>query len=206
MDYLTKSRYFELIAKEKNLELKGTSLYWENKSEYFELKSYKIILEEQFFYENRFQYIQLIKKYIDEKINCYTFQWDFFDLYHSHLKISDESIENLNQSIISSLNSIENWSSNISFLKDSKMENFSSLLDDLVSLCNALDDGLIEDRFDLEIKKIYSNMQKFTESPSVFYDDSRVLRDRMIFFSIIIFLSSSLLNPELFNFFSNIFS
>lgn len=30
----------------------------------------------------------------------------------------------------------------------------------MVPLCDALDDGLTKDRFDLEIKKIYSNIEK----------------------------------------------
>ena len=151
MNSSNKSRYFELVAKDKNLEMKGTSLYNENRSEYDELVSYRIILENQVFYENRFQYIELIQKYIDGKINCYTLQWDFFDLYNNHLEIHDKLIENLNQSGISS---------NISFWKDSKMENFSLLVDEMVPLCDALDDGLTEDRFDIEIKKIYSKMEK----------------------------------------------
>lgn len=70
MNYLDKSRYFELVAKDKNLEIKGTSLYEENKSECLELLSYQIIVSEQVFYENRFQYIDLIKKYLDGEINC----------------------------------------------------------------------------------------------------------------------------------------
>ena len=151
MNYLDKSRYFELVAKDKNLEIKGTSLYEENKSECLELLSYQIIVSEQVFYENRFQYIDLIKKYLDGEINCYTFQWDFFDLYQNHNEICDKLIEYLNQSGISS---------NISFSKDSKMENFSSLVGKMVFLCDALDDGWREDRFDLEIKKIYSNIEK----------------------------------------------
>ena len=120
MNYFHKSRYFELVAKDKNLKLKNNSLYNENRSEYQELVSYQIILEEQVFYENRFQYIDLIKKYIDGKINCYTFQWDFFDLHRSHSKILDNLIENLNQSAISNevselgklkgFQSIDNWS------------------------------------------------------------------------------------------------
>lgn len=151
MNNLTKSRYFELVAKDKNLEIKGSSLCSENKPEYYELVSYQIILSEQVFYANRFQYIDLIQKYIDGKINCYTFQWDFFDLYYNHLEIYDKLIENLNQSGISS---------NINFSKDSKKENFSLLVEEMVPLCNAFEDGLTEDRFDLEIKKIYSKMEK----------------------------------------------
>lgn len=67
MNSLNKSRYFELVAKDKNFETKGTSLYYENNSEYHELLSYQIILAKQVFYANRFQYI-------DGEINCYTFE------------------------------------------------------------------------------------------------------------------------------------
>ena len=146
----SKSRYFELVAKEKDLETESTSLYYESRAEYRELLSYQIILEEQFFYENRFQYIDLIQKYLDGKINCYRLQWDFFDLYYDHLAISDKSIEILNQS---------GMSSNINFSKDSKMENFSSLVGKMVFLCDALSDDLTEERFDLEMKKIYSTAE-----------------------------------------------
>lgn len=52
MNSLNKSRYFELLAKDKILKTKGTSLYYENRSEYSELLSYQIILEKQVFYEN----------------------------------------------------------------------------------------------------------------------------------------------------------
>ena len=75
----SKSRYFELVAKKKDLKTKGTSLYYENRADYIELLSYQTILEQQVFYENRFQYIDLIQKYLDGKINCYRLQWDFFD-------------------------------------------------------------------------------------------------------------------------------
>ena len=44
--------------------------------------------------------------------------------------------------------------------KDSKMENFSSLVGKMVPLCDALSDDLREERFDREIKKIYSKIEK----------------------------------------------
>lgn len=52
MNSLNRFRYFELVAKDKNLEIKDTSLYDENESEYLELLSYQIILEKQVFYQN----------------------------------------------------------------------------------------------------------------------------------------------------------
>ena len=55
MNNLNKSRYFYLLAKDKDLQLKESSLYESNRSEYSELLDYKIILSDQVFYDNRFQ-------------------------------------------------------------------------------------------------------------------------------------------------------
>ena len=46
----------------------------------------------------------------------------------------------------------------------------------------------------------------FLKEISFEYDDRQVLKNTLIFFSIVSFLSYSFLNPELLNFFSNIFS
>ena len=90
MNNLNKSRYFYLLAKDKDLQLKGSYLYESNRSEYSELLDYKIILSKQVFYDNRFQYIDLIQKYLDGKINCSEFQLNFFELYQNHNKIVDK--------------------------------------------------------------------------------------------------------------------
>lgn len=194
MNYLTKSRYFELANKDKILNTKGISLKDENKSEYFELLDYDIVLEKQGFYENRFQYVDLIKKYIDGEINCYAFQWDFFDLYHDHLKILDNLKRNLNQS------------SSITFSIDSKMENFCSLVEHLVPLCEFLDEGVTEERFDREIKKIYSDMQNYAPLTSAIYNDFEVLGSTMIFFTVVTTIAYCFLKPEVYSLLTNIFS
>lgn len=150
---MNKARYFELVAKEKALQSENSSLYDINKSEYSELTSYQIILQQQVFYDNRSQYIDLIQKCIDGEINCYAFQFDFFDIYYDHIEISNKLIENLNQS-------------EISFSTDSKIKNFSLLLDELVPMCEFLDEGLSEKGFYRKIEKIYSNIQKYAESTS----------------------------------------
>lgn len=193
MNYLTKSRYFELANKNKSLKTKKTSLNHDNK-EYLDLLDYDIVLEKQVFYENRFQYLDLIKKYIDGEINCYAFQWDFFDLYYADLKIFDNLKENLNQS------------SSITFSIDSKIENFSSLVNNLVPFCEFLDDGLTKEKFDLEIKKIYFDMQKYAQSTSAIYNDFEVLKSTMIFFIIITTIDYCFLKPEVYSLLTNIFS
>lgn len=144
MNYLTKSRFFELIDQ-------GEMIY-DKKSEYRELLDYQIILQDQIFYANRFQYINLIKNYIDGGINCYAFQWDFFELHQEHMKIFDNLIKNLNQS------------SSITFSTDSKIKHVSLLINEMVDFCEFLDEGVTEERFDKEIKKIYKDMQKYASS------------------------------------------
>lgn len=147
MNSLNKSRYFELVAKDKNLQIKGTFLYYENRLEYRELVSYQIILEEQVFYANRSEYINLIQKYIDDEINCYQFQWNFFDILHHHMEIYDKLIKNLNQF-------------EINFSSDIKMKEFSLLVNDLVPMCEFLDDGLSEKDFHRRMKK---NLFKYSK-------------------------------------------
>ena len=141
MNHLTKSRYLELLEKQKISKL--------NNSEQLEFSNYGIILETQWFYKNRSKYIDLIKTYIDGKINCYAFQWDFFSLYNDHLMSCETRSKNLNQY------------STITFDFDLEMENFVSLVEDLVPLCEFLDEGVTPERFDQEIKKIYSEIQKY---------------------------------------------
>lgn len=149
MKNLTKSCFLELVNKSKMVYAKETSFNHTNKSEYLELSNYEIILEQQIFYQNRSQYVNLIKDYIDGKINCYVFQWDFFELYQNHLEILDDLIENSNQY------------SSITFYTDSKIKHVSSLINDMVGFCEFLDEGVTEERFDEEIKKIYNDLQKY---------------------------------------------
>ena len=76
--------------------------------------------------------------------------WDFFAIYYDHIKIYDKLIKNLNQAGISS---------EISFSTDSKIKNFSLLLD-YVRIFRR------EREFYRKMEKIYSNIQKHAESTS----------------------------------------
>lgn len=51
---MNQTRFLELLCKEEVLESENKSLYEVEKSEYFELTSYRIVLQEQIYYENRF--------------------------------------------------------------------------------------------------------------------------------------------------------
>ena len=153
---MNQTRFLELLRKEEVLASENKSLYEVEKSEYSELTSYKIVLQEQIYYENRFKYIDLVKKCLDGEINCYGLQWDFFEIYQNDMKTLDKFIKKVSQYGIDS---------EINFHTDSKIENFSSLLDDqLVPLCDFLDDGLSEESFYHKLEQVYFQMLKYTES------------------------------------------
>nr|YP_010472041.1 hypothetical protein N4M20_pgp143 [Navicula arenaria]YP_010472102.1 hypothetical protein N4M20_pgp082 [Navicula arenaria]UVG41506.1 hypothetical protein [Navicula arenaria]UVG41567.1 hypothetical protein [Navicula arenaria] len=141
---MNQTRFLELLRKEEVLESENKSLYEVEKSEYSELTSYRIVLQEQIYYENRFQYIDLVKKCLDEEINCYEFQSDFVEIYQNDITALDKLIDKVSQYGIDS---------EMNFHTDSKIENFSSLLDDqLVPLCDFLADGLTEESFYHKLK------------------------------------------------------
>ena len=188
---MNQTRFLELLRKEEVLESENKSLYEVEKSEYSELTSYRIVLQEQIYYENRFQYIDLVKKCLDGEINCYALQWDFFEIYQNDMKTLDKLIKKVSRSGIDG---------EMNFHTDSKIENFSSLIDDqLVPLCDFLDDGLSEESFYHKLEQVYFEMLKYTESISVIKNDNEILKFLIIFFTVVASLAYSVLNPTLFN-------
>ena len=151
---MNQTRFLELLHKEEVLKLENKSLYRVNRLEFSELNSYIMILQQQIYYKNRFQYINLIKRCLDGEINCYRLQWDFFEMYQNDMKATD--IDKLIKTV-----SKYEIDSEMNFDIDSKIENFSSLLDDqLVPMCDFLDDSLSEESFYRELQQIYSEMLK----------------------------------------------
>jgi hypothetical protein len=147
---MDKKRYFELLSKEKALRAKDLVLDNINPLEGDELREYQIILEKQFFYQNRSSYIDLIQKCIEGQINCWALQWSFFEIYYDDLKILDEKMMSTDED-------------EINFYTDSKIENFSLSLDELEAICELLDDLVTEDDFYIRLKKMYSDIQKYDE-------------------------------------------
>lgn len=90
MNLMNKTRVLELLQKEAVLQFDNQSLYKvdnSENSEYSELILYRIVLEEQIFYKNQSHYIDLVKKCLDGEINCYEFQWDFFEIYYADMGV-----------------------------------------------------------------------------------------------------------------------
>lgn len=61
-----KTRYIELLKKEETLKNQEISLLDENLKERRELFSYKIILENQNYYNRKVEYISLVEEYLRE--------------------------------------------------------------------------------------------------------------------------------------------
>ena len=87
---MNQTRFLELLRKKEILESANKSLYEVEKSDDSELTSYMIVLQKQIYYENRFQYIDLVRKCINNYINCYRFQWDFFEIYQNDMQTFDK--------------------------------------------------------------------------------------------------------------------
>jgi hypothetical protein len=140
----------------------------------------RIDLQKQIYYENRFQYIDLVKKCLDGEINCYALQWDFFEIYQNDMETLDKLIKKVSRYGIDG---------EMNFYTDLNIENFSSLLDDkLLPMCEFLDDGLSEESFYHKLKQVYSEMLKYTESTSLIKNDNEVRKFIIIFFLLIIIL------------------
>ena len=82
---------------------------------------------------------------------------------------------------------------------NSNIENFESLVDELLTICEFLENGLSEKEFDQQLKKIYLKIQKYVELPLINYNDEQVLQFIMLVFSTLTILFYSFLNPSLFN-------
>ena len=160
MNYLNKYRYFELVAKDKNLKIKGTSLENENRSEYRELVSYQIILENQIYYNRKAEYSFLIEEYLRENAGEYgarLFVWEFFKIF----KKDNKALEILEKEIL------EQGIQKLATLWiDPKSTEFSALINQIVGSCEFLtfdpEDtyGMTLDQFRDSIQKIYLRIDR----------------------------------------------
>ena len=160
------------MKKEKNLKGKNILFSDINKSESTELLSSKSDLRKQYFFNQRFEQIDLLKQYLQGQINSYALQFDFFDLYRNHNKIFNFIIENSNQSTIS-------------FSPDAtrEKEEFTLLVKQISSYCEFLDDN-------------YNNSIDFVEV----YQENEVLVSVMLFFTLVSSIAYCFLKRELVDF------
>ena len=85
-----KSRYIELLKKEETLKNQEISFLDENPKESCELLSYKIILENQIYYNRKTEYIFLVEEYLRENAGedgARLFLWEFFIIFKKDNKV-----------------------------------------------------------------------------------------------------------------------
>jgi hypothetical protein len=155
-----KSRYIELLKKEETLKNQEISLLDENPKERRELFSYKIILENQIYYNRKAEYIFLVEEYLRGNAGedgARLFIWEFFNIFkkdNKALKILEKEI--LEQGI----------QKLATFCIDPKSTEFSALINQIVGLCEFLtfdpEDtyGITLDQFRDYIEKIFFKIQK----------------------------------------------
>ena len=154
-----KSRYIELLKKEETLKNQEISLLDENPKERRELFSYKIILENQIYYNRKAEYIFLVEEYLRENAGedgARLFVWEFFKIFkkdNKALKILEKEI--LQQGI----------SKLATFWIDPKSTEFSAFINQIVGSCEFLtfdpEDTyrITLDQFRDSIQKIYFKIQ-----------------------------------------------
>jgi hypothetical protein len=161
--HFDKIRYIELLKKEKTLKNQEISLLDEDPKERRELFFYKIILENQLYYNRKAEYIFLIEEYLRENAGedeARLFMWEFFDIFkkdNKALKIIEKEI--LEQGI----QKLATFSSNL------KSTEFSALINQIVGLCEFLifdpedKSGIILEQFRDSIEKIFLKLQKYLD-------------------------------------------
>ena len=155
-----KSRYIELLKKEETLKNQEISLLDENPKERRELFSYKIILENQIYYNRKAEYIFLVEEYLRENAGedgARLFVWEFFNIF----KKDNKALKILEKEILQ-----EGIQKLATFCIDPKSTEFSALINQIVGSCEFLtfdpEDtyGITLDQFRDSIEKIFFKIQK----------------------------------------------
>ena len=84
-----KTRYLELLKKNDMLKNQNISLVYENRQEHLELLKYQILVEGQIYYANKKNYIEVIERYLNQRIDedaTRRFVSKFCDIFQSHNK------------------------------------------------------------------------------------------------------------------------
>jgi len=119
-----KFRYIQLLKKEETLKNQEISFLDENPKEHRELFSYKIILENQIYYNRKAEYIFLVEEYLMEnagEAGARLFRWEFFNMYRK----DNKALEMLEQNI----------QRLVTFCIDPKSTEFSEWINYIAGLC-----------------------------------------------------------------------
>ena len=162
-----KDRYYNLLllSKNNNNKLNGV--------EERELSSYKIILENQIYYNQRDLYISFIEEYLRENAagtdGTGLFIYEFFALYRE----SQGDCRALEAEILETgISRLENFSINSGSTK------FGELIEDIFGECEFYDKNISDESFRSLIREALLEMKECVAT----YNDSEALQSVMVFF------------------------
>ena len=210
MTSFNKNRYVKLLLQNKH-----------SKPESMELLSYKVILENTLIYSNRYKYLSLVEKLFEEVTNKspnlekfndleeFNFnnleKLEDFDLLSTSGKIStliEKDVEDLaileHKIRKEGITILDNFQINVENSKRfrSKLEIIDCFFDDVNS---EEEYGLFVDIFPSVVKDCLSYLRYYANPDSGLSKDNQILREIMIFFTIITGITYTFLNPSLFN-------
>jgi len=84
-----KIRHLELLRRFLDFKKQGKNLYRENRDEYMELLHYRCMLEDHAFWNNREQFVLLMKNFIHDSIDMEEFEIAFSRLWWETIKAYD---------------------------------------------------------------------------------------------------------------------
>jgi hypothetical protein len=179
-----KDRYYNLLLLSKNNNNKLNAV------EERELSSYKIILENQIYYNQRDFYLSFIEEYLRENAagtyGTGLFIYEFFALDRE----SQGDCRALEAEILETgISRLENFSIN------SESTKFGELIEDIFGECEFYDKDISDESFRSLIREALLEMKECVAT----YNDSEALQSVMVFFVFVSAIPYSVLDPTLFN-------
>ena len=129
MNYNQK-KHIQLLKRSQDLQNQGKDLFQENQKEYFELAQYNIVVEEHFFWQDRYKIFLLMENFLTRKIDCQLF---CDHVYGLRCKLINKC-EKFRLELLSSSEKIKD------FQPDERGKNLSGFLTGLFCECECLDD------------------------------------------------------------------
>ena len=143
--------YCELIQKEMQLWEEKKSLFDESPVDWHALLSYQARIFDQVVYNNRFNYLTLLKRYQENQTTSFGVECQFLAIYREDLDLTT------------------NLSKNLEALADfeisSKSDGFGKIIDQLHGVCEIVSDPeyfLSEEEFDEYISQIISELELYS--------------------------------------------
>jgi hypothetical protein len=142
--------YCQLINKENQLRLEKKSLFETNPDSWDTLITHQALIENQVFFNNRVEYLTLLKRYKDKQINSLGVEFLFLKIYRKDLEFA--------RNLQANLELLAN------FEISSASDGFSNIINQLFGVCELLsesENALFERDFDLYIKEVISKFELY---------------------------------------------